>query len=159
MHYDPDEPEVGVYCSRLLTRCSHRNLATRRTKSTRSACERQAVFQSFLNPRYICDRRRKRTFRQQACEVLGMIKKELVRTPLFSVYTAFAHAHTFLLKKWQVLILNSDMHIESVFLYACRYRNCRKFIIRNLSRKCIWSALYVDKIVYYGCETSEITSI
>ena len=22
-----------------------------------------------------------------------------------------------------------------------------------------WSALYVDKIVYYGCETSEIISI
>ena len=120
MHYDPDEPEVGVYCSRLLTRCSHRNLATRRTKSTRSACGRQAVFQSFLNPRYICDRRRQKTFRQQACEVLGMIKKELVRTPLFSVYTAFAHARAFLLnKKLQVLILNSDMHIESVFGVRC----------------------------------------
>ena len=51
------------------------------------------------------------------------------------------------------------MHIESVFLYEYRYRNCRKFIIRNLSRKCIWSALYVDKIVYYGCETSEISWI
>ena len=41
-------------------------------------------------------------------------KKELVRTPLFSVYRAFAHARAFLLnKKWQELILNSDMHIDT----------------------------------------------
>ena len=69
------------------------------------------------------------------------------------------HAPFFLIRKWQVLTLSSDMHIESVFWYAYWCRNFRKSIIRNLSRKCIWSALYVDKIVYYGCETSEITSI
>ena len=121
MHYDPDEPEVGVYCSRLLTRCSHRNLATRRTKSTRSACGRQAVFQSFLNPRYICDRRRQKTFRERACEVLDIIKKRACEGRHCFPFTlgSLMHAPFFLIKRWQILIPNSDMHIESVFGVRC----------------------------------------
>ena len=90
-----------------------------------------------------------------------MIKKKSLQGRRCFPFTrrSLMHAPFFLIRKWQVLTLSSDMHIESVFWYAYWCRNCRKFIIRNLSRKCIWSALYVDKIVYYGCETSEITSI
>ena len=42
-------------------------------------------------------------------------KKELARTPLFSVYWAFAHAHAFLLDKKKMASPNtrSDMHIEN----------------------------------------------
>ena len=132
-----------------------------KTKLIRSACGRQEIFHSFLNPRYICARRRRKTFRQRgnsnrrACELLGTVKKRACKNAIvFRLHGWFAHARAFLLNKKM-----AGPNTQFRYRYRYRYRNCSKFIILNFSRKCIWSALYVDKIVFYGCETSEISSI